>query len=127
MTQDSAVVSPDVALFFRRPPRMDVCATCRGTGHVDRPYALSPLPAGAVRPAGAPEDAIAALVGSSSIFEAAHEAGEIADVSGRPVAFLFIGDLVVVRPHDDPKEVARAWWTAAWTASRSSRGRPAQR
>jgi hypothetical protein len=95
-------------LLTKRPVRSRDCPTCGGHGRVDDSYSLvsieGPLP-------GAPGGAISTcVVGSSSIFKAAREAREIAESHDRPVAFDFIGDLVVVLRSDDPEQVARAWW-----------------
>ena len=99
----------DVKKLFDRPLQLRECSSCHGLGHVPVPRWLVPhseVP-------GAPEGAVtAAVVGSASIFEAIREAREIAARGKFPVAFNFNGKCVVVRPDDDPEQVARAWWIA---------------
>jgi hypothetical protein len=102
-----AVLDP-VRPFVSRPDRVRACPTCAGHGRVAAPYYLvsydQPIP-------GAPVGAIMAMVcGAASIFEATHEAHDIAVRWALPVAFDFNGLLVVVRSTDVPAHVANAWW-----------------
>ena len=97
----------DIELFGARPARSTNCTTCRGRGHVDRPYVLVHTP----RLRGVPSGVVTAtVVGTASIFEATREASEIANKVQRPVAFYFMEKLVITKPYDDPGEVARRWW-----------------
>lgn len=97
--------------FDSRPHRHSVCTRCRGSGTIHEPYALVP----AERVRRAPKGAILGqVVGCSSIFEACREARDIAVLARRPVAFDFNCALVVVRPTDDYRAVARKWWKKAY-------------
>ncbi len=102
------VQDPEIAqLFTDRPVVSRTCEHCGGCGTTRAPYALAP--GGPIL--GAPQNAICAVViGSCHIFEASREASEIAKRSGRPVAFHFIDQTVVVQPGDDPELWGRAWW-----------------
>ncbi len=104
----------DEALFDRRPVRTSTCPRCDGCGRVVKAYSLMPHE----HLEGAPADALcASVVGSFDIFTACREAGELADRTGRPVAFDFNDHLVVVRAGDDPDRVARSWWQRAYGES----------
>jgi hypothetical protein len=101
----------DAELFDSRLAKTEVCPRCRGCGSVDVGYALHPWDDQLEPIDGAPEGAVRAFIGGSfDVFYAAREAAELARRSGRPVAFQCIDRAVVVRPEDDPDQVARAWW-----------------
>lgn len=101
----------DVELFDSRPARAETCPRCMGCGSIDAGYALHPWNEELTRIDGAPDGAVLAFVGGSfDVFSAAREAKELVRRSGRPVAFQFLDHAVVVRPDDDPHQVARAWW-----------------
>ena len=98
----------DAELFDRRPVRTEVCPRCLGCGNVSIGYALYPQDA---QIKGAPKGSIRAFVaGSFDVFYAAREAAELARRADRAVAFKCLDHVVVVRPKDDPDQVARAWW-----------------
>lgn len=109
----------DAELFSSRPARAKTCTRCRGSGEVGVPYWLKYVedpgrdddPLAAQRAAGA---VTARPVMSASIFECCREAREVAEAAGRPVAFCFMEQVVVVGPTSDPDAVARAWWLAAY-------------
>lgn len=101
----------DGLLFSSRPARAQACASCGGQGSVRQPYWLIPNPPSMGPVRGAPEGAVHAFVaGSAFIQEATQEASELAKRAQRPVAFEFIGKLVVVHPGDDPDLAWRTWW-----------------
>jgi len=98
----------DRTWFEDRPKRTHPCPRCRGCGTIVEAYALAywdePLD-------GAPADALRAfVVGSFDISTSCREAADLARISGRPVAFEFNGQIVVVCGNDDPDQVARTWW-----------------
>jgi hypothetical protein len=99
----------DIELFDSRPART-VCPRCRGCGNVSIGYALRQWNDQLGPIAGAPESAVRAFDGGSfDVFYAATEAAELARRADR-VTFQCIDHAVVVRPNDDPDQVARAWW-----------------
>lgn len=101
----------DIELFASRPAKSEVCPRCRGCGNVIVGYALYPWNDRLDPIEGAPEGAVRAFVsGAFDVFYAAREAAELARRADRPVAFSCIDHAVVVRPNDDPDQVARAWW-----------------
>jgi len=101
----------DTRIFDSRPTKIESCPRCRGYGSIRVGYALHPLTDELPPIAGAPKDAIRAFVaGSFDVFHAAREAADLARLANRPVAFNCIDHAVVVRPDDDPDQVARAWW-----------------
>jgi len=104
----SKPVDPDDSLG--RPLRMRVCGHCGGSGQVKDPYWLRPADghlhliqegSGQIR---------MHVVASAFIFEATREAHEIATQRQIAVVFDFLGRRVIVRPEDQPDEVARQWW-----------------
>lgn len=106
MEDKTAMTAMD--LFATRPAWGEVCFQCKGHGKICVSYALHPLN---VPLEGAPEDAVRAFIGGSfDVFTAAREAAELARSAKRPVAFQCLDHLVIVGPHDDPEQVARAWW-----------------
>ena len=103
----------DIELFDSRPARTAVCPRCRGCGSVSAgvEYALHPWNDQLPPINGVPEDGVRAFIGGSfDVFYAAREAAELARRAVRPVAFQCIDHAIVVRPSDDPDQVARAWW-----------------
>lgn len=97
-----------LCLFSRRPIRTSPCPHCDGHGHITKSYCLSPYNRAI---SGAPGNAILAFVSRPvSIFVATHEAHELAMTAQRPIAFLFIGKLVVVHPDDVPDTIGRSGW-----------------
>lgn len=110
----------DQALFARRRVLRKACAPCEGRGYRIEGHCLHAAhpvnPADLRELAGAPPDAILARVGGvSTIFESCLEAQALSmGAGGRPVAFSFNDQLVIVRAGDDPRAIARAWWLIAY-------------
>ena len=103
-------MTPDkvLHLFSGRPIRTSPCPQCKGHDRITELYCLSPYNRAI---SGAPANAILASVSRPvSIFIAVHEAHELAIAAQGPVAFLFIGRLVVVHPDDVPVTIGRSWW-----------------
>lgn len=101
----------DEELFHSRPERMETCSRCGGHGRINVGYALHPWDDSLSPLHGIPENAVRSFIGGSfDVFESTKEAAELARRADRPVAFECLDHVVVVRPGDDPDQVARAWW-----------------
>ena len=98
---------PDSPWFDHRPRLTERCGHCGGRGTVEVGYALLATE----HVPDAPPNAILAMVaGTYDITTACKEASDIARKSGRPVAFEFLTQTVVVAPGDDADRVMRKWW-----------------
>ena len=101
----------DRELFLSRLEKTEACSRCEGHGRISVGYALHPWDDSLPPLHGIPENTVRVFVGGSfSVFESTKEAADLARQADRPVAFGFIDHVVVVRPGDDPDQVARAWW-----------------
>ena len=120
---DPTSPSLDAPWFDNRPLRSAHCAHCRGSGWIDRAYALAPARSQVHRHSialDAPDNAILAFVnGAFDIFTACQEAADIAQKSQRPVTFQFDNYTVnnytvTLWPGDDPDSKARQWWQLSY-------------
>jgi hypothetical protein len=108
---------------MKRTPRewTETCRTCRGSGqtHHRQHFALwtpdefEPQPLDPKHDV--PSDAlVCTAVYGSSIFEACREGVELAQMTGRPIAFECNGSVAILRADSDPVAIAKAWWKRAY-------------
>lgn len=114
MTKNDDTTGDDSALFTSRPPLPDEpCGRCAGTGRTTRTYVLvHSIDVRLDRWAAQGMVTAHARLGSH-VVDCCREAVGIAAAAGRPVAFRFNDQVVVVRPGDDPDAVALSWRTVS--------------